>query len=148
MISVDAITGEEHVKLTNEAKTEDVVDYFYYLSLDSKNKGYNKMTIILDNNATHKDKMRYMLWLKMRSDKRLEDFRIEYINTPAYSPDFNLAEYMIHLLRLKLLHHLPSNLGLDDIEEKIKKYLSQNQLQSIQQIKNTINRIYNLGGII
>jgi hypothetical protein len=148
LISVDATTGEEYIKLTNKAKTEDVADYFYNLVIDSKNEGYNKMTVILDNNPTHKDKMRYMLWLKMRSDYRLQDFKVEYINTPAYSPDFNLAEYMIHLLRLKLLHHLPSNLTLNDIEEKISNYLSNNQLQNKKKVRNTINRIYTLGGLI
>jgi hypothetical protein len=32
---------------------------------------------------------------------------IEFIYLPPYSPNFNLVEYLIHLLRLRLLHHLP-----------------------------------------
>ena len=40
---------------------------------------------------------------------RLHKISIEFIHTPAYSPDFNLAEYEIHLLRLEHLHHLSSS---------------------------------------
>ena len=44
---------------------------------------------------------------------------VEFIHTPAYSPDFNLAEYEIHLLRLEKLHHLLSNITIAEIEKKL-----------------------------
>jgi len=44
---------------------------------------------------------------------------VEFIHRPAYSPDFNLAEYEIHLLRLEKLHHLPSNVIIAEIERKL-----------------------------
>jgi len=44
---------------------------------------------------------------------------VEFIHTPAYSPDFNLAEYEIHLLRLEKLHHLLSNVTIAEIEKKL-----------------------------
>ena len=40
----------------------------------SLNENKNLLTVFLDNNSTHKDKMRYKLWLKIRSDIRLQDF--------------------------------------------------------------------------
>jgi hypothetical protein len=44
---------------------------------------------------------------------------IEFIHTPAYSPNFNLAEYEIHLLMLEKLLHLPSNITIAEIEKKL-----------------------------
>jgi len=147
LLSVDAQSGQEYIKLIPKAKTEDLVDYFYGLALDTRQEGYHQLTVVLDNNSTHKDKMRYNLWLQVKAHPELQDFRLKFINTPSYSPDFNLAEYIIHQLRLKLLHHLPANVTLADIETKIVAFFKTKQLQTPQQITNTINRILNLGGL-
>ena len=52
MISVDAFTGEEYLKLKEKSKTEDVSSYFAQLSLDCVQEGFDKLTVILDNNLT------------------------------------------------------------------------------------------------
>ena len=147
LLAVDAQTGQEYIQLTPTAKTEDVVDYFYDLALDTHQDGFNQLTIIMDNNSTHKDKMRYALWLKTKSQPDLQDFRLKFINTPSYSPDFNLAEYLIHQLRLTLLHHLPADVTLTDIQDKIVDFFKDNHLQTPQQIANTINHILELAGV-
>ena len=46
------------------------------------------------------------------SDKIVVDF----IHTPTYSPNFNLVEYIIHLLRLKLLHHLSLDVNIQQVK--------------------------------
>jgi transposase len=147
LLAVDAQTGQEHLQLTASAKSEDLVDYFYDLALVSQQHGCKQLTIIMDNNATHKDKMRYALWLKVKNQPELQDFRFKFINTPSYSPDFNLAEYIIHQLRLSLLHHLPAEVTLADIQDKITHFLKHNHLQTPQQITNTINHILKLAGV-
>jgi transposase len=147
LLAVDAHTGQEHLKLTPQAKTEDLVDYFCDLALDTHQAGYQQLTIIIDNNSTHKDKMRYHLWLKAKSQPDLQEFRFKFINTPSYSPDFNLAEYLIHQLRLALLHHLPADVTLAEIEAKIVNFFKDNHLQTPQQIANTINHILKLAGV-
>lgn len=147
LLAVDAHTGQEHLKLTPQAKTEDLVDYFCDLALDTHQAGYQQLTIIIDNNSTHKDKMRYHLWLKAKSQPDLQEFRFKFINTPSYSPDFNLAEYLIHQLRLALLHHLPAEVTLAEIETKIDDFFQDNHLQTPQQIANTINHILKLAGV-
>lgn len=70
-----------------------------------------------------------------------EKFDVEFIYTPPYSPNFNLTEYIIHLLRLELLHHLPVDITIDMIREKLEKYFQLNQLQTPEQIQNTIGHI-------
>jgi len=147
LLTVDAQTGQEYLQLTPTARAEDLVDYFYDLALDTHQKGFKQLTIIMDNNSTHKDKMRYALWLKTKSQPDLQDFRLKFINTPSYSPDFNLAEYLIHQLRLTLLHHLPADVTLADIQNKIIDFLKDNHLQTPQQIANTLNHILKLAGV-
>lgn len=147
-MAVDAQSGQEYIKLTAKAKTDDVVDYLFGLALDTHQAGYQQLTVVLDNNSTHKDKMRYTLWLQLRATPELQDFRLKFINTPAYSPDFNLAEYIIHQLRLTLLHHLPATVTLTDIDTKIVAFFKDKQLQTPQQITNTLNHIFKLGGLV
>ncbi len=73
-----------------------------------------------------------------------EDIEVEFIYTPPYSPDFNLVEYIIHQLRLQLLHHQPVGLTIEHIQEKLELYLQVNQLQTPQQIQNIIGHICSL----
>jgi transposase len=146
-LAVDANSGKEYLVFSDSAKTEALVDYFYDLALTVKREGFSWMRITLDNNSTHKDKMRYQLWLKMRTNSELQDFRVLFNNTPAYSPDFNLAEYIIHQIRLQLVHHIPANTALEDIMRNILTYLKRHQLHTKEQIKKTINRILRLGGV-
>lgn len=58
MLCVDAITGEEYLKLKERSKTEDVSSYFTEFVNDCVKSGVKYLTIILDNNSTHKQKMR------------------------------------------------------------------------------------------
>ena len=150
LLAVDAITGQEYIKLIPQAKAEDVADYFYDLCLKTKAEGFNILTTGLDNNSTHKNKMKYHLWLKMYANpecQELHDFKIQFFHTPPYSPDFNLAEYIIHQLRLKLLHRLPSKTTLEEVKNKIIDYIENKQLQTKEQIKNIINHILKLGKV-
>ena len=73
-----------------------------------------------------------------------EDIEIEFIYTPPYSPNFNLVEYLIHQLRLQLLHHQPVGMTIELVREKLEKYLQLHQLQTPQQIQNTIAHICSL----
>jgi hypothetical protein len=73
-----------------------------------------------------------------------EDIEIEFIYTPPYSPNFNLVEYLIHQLRLQLLHHQPVGMTIELIREKLEEYLQLHQLQTPQQIQNTITHICSL----
>jgi transposase len=146
-LAVDADTGKEYLAFSESSKTEAVGDFFHNLAQQVKAEGFPGMRITLDNNSTHKDKMRYYLWLKMRTTPGLEDFRVRFNNTPAYSPDFNVAEYVIHQLRLKLLHHLPANTPLTDITTRVLTYLETHQLHTKEQIARILQRILKLGGI-
>lgn len=144
MLAVDAITGEEYLKLKEKSKTEDVSSYFAELASDCVEQGFQKLSIILDNNSTHKKKMQAQLSVHLSSLSIQDKIEVEFIYTPPYSPDFNLAEYLIHLLRLELLHHLPVHLNIQQVREKLENYFKSSQLQTPEQIQNTIQHIYTL----
>lgn len=143
-LSVDAISGKEYLILSPNAKTEDVTCYMALLCDDMAQEGYEKLSIFLDNNSTHKDKMKHQLNRLLSALGLSEKIGLEFIHIPPYSPEFNLAEYLIHQLRLKLLHHLPLGTTMADIEAEIEIYLQNHQLQTPQQIQNTIHHICNL----
>ena len=143
-MSVDAISGKEYLILSPHAKTEDVTSYMALLCDDMVQEGYEKLSIILDNNSTHKDKMKRQLNSLLSTLGLRDKIHLEFIHIPPYSPEFNLVEYLIHQLRLKLLHHLPLGTTMADIESEIETYLQNHQLQTPQQVQNTINHICNL----
>ena len=127
--------------------SEAVAIFFYRLAITRYEAGCRHLTIYLDNNSTHHDQMRYTLYWQLKSDPRLHDFRIQFKYTPRYSPDFNLVDYSIHLVRLKLLHHLPAKATIADVERILSNFFKHKQLQTAEQIRNTINHILKLGGI-
>lgn len=144
MLAVDTFTGEEYLELKSKSKTEDVSEYLASLCFDCSQKGYLKLSIILDNNSTHKAKMQLQLQTHLSNLNIQNKISVEFIYTPPYSPNFNLVEYLIHLLRLRFLHHLPLGINLQQIQEKLKNYFKFNQLQTPKQIQNIIQHICNL----
>jgi transposase len=144
LLGVDAVSGEEFLRLTPVAKTEDIALYFGELCQESVGKNINKLTIVIDNNSTHKQKLRHYLKAELFIREIEQQSAVEFIYLPPYSPYFNLAEYLIHLVRLRLLHHLPIATDIEQVEIRLKRFFETQQLQTPIQIKNTIQHIYNL----
>jgi hypothetical protein len=76
-----------------------------------------------------------------------EKIELEFIDTPPYSPDFNLAEYIIHLLRLQVLHHQPVEINIQQVGENLQNFLQNNQVQTPEQIQRTIVHICSLAEV-
>ena len=141
LLCVDAVSGEEYLRLKSRAKTEDISSYFAELCLDCVKQGVTKLSVILDNNSTHKQKMQAQLQVHLSELGIKGKIEVEFTYTPTYSPDFNLAEYIIHLLRLRVLHHQPVGITIEQVQENLKKFLEINQLQTPEQIRNTLRHI-------
>jgi hypothetical protein len=112
LLAVDASSGEEFLRLVAIAKTEDLALYFGELCKECIQARIKHLTIILDNNSRHKDKLRRYLWAELFTLGIDEQITVEFMYTPPYSPDFNLVEYLIHLLRLRILDLLQNNFVL------------------------------------
>lgn len=144
LLAVDAITGEEFLRLSPTSKTEDIAAYIGELCKDCVKNKVKILSLIMDNNSTHKQKLRNYLHVELMASGIREEIKVEFIYTPSYSPKFNLAEYLIHLLRLRLLHHLPIRTSLEEIETRLQEFFKTQQLQTPIQIANTIKHIYSL----
>ena len=144
MLCVDAVSGKEFLRLSSGSKTEDVSEYLAELCLECVELGYEKLCIILDNNPTHKHKMQSQLASHLKQMGLSKSITIEYLYLPSYSPKLNLVEYVIHLARLKFLHHLPMKTTLEEIEQRLFQFLDSNQFLSNQQVQNTLNFIFSL----
>lgn len=87
-------------------------------------EGYDKIWIILDNNSTHKKKMQRLLQHKLDklyTNSNLEKLiEITFDYTPPYSPDYNLAEYVIRIIRQKITSPFTNKLHLRPNSRKTK----------------------------
>jgi len=144
LLGVDAVSGEEFFRLSPGSKTEDVSEYLAELCLDCVELGYTKLCIILDNNPTHKQKMQAQLALHLEQMGLASAITVECLYVPCYSPKLNLVEYVIHLLRLRFLHHLPLGTTLVQIEQQLAQFFASNQFLSAQQVQKTLNFIFSL----
>jgi transposase len=70
--------------------------------------------------------------------------QVEYLYLPSYSPKLPLVEYVIHLLRLRFLHHLPIGTTLAEIEQQLNQFLDDHQFLSAEQVQKTLNFIFSL----
>lgn len=141
MLSVDAVSGEIYLQLQPDSKTEDVTKYLVDLCQDAHQDKVEKLFIVLDNNPTHKEKMKNLLRAELQTAGIADQITIEFIHTPAYSPNFNLVEYEIHLLRLEKLHHLPSDVTIAEIKKKLEDI---KLLMNAEQIFRTLEHIFAL----
>lgn len=141
-LCVDALSGEEFLRLSAQAKSEDVSLYLAELCLDCIELGIKKLSIVLDNNPTHKQKMRSQLSEHLIQMGLAEEIQLEFIDVPPYSPKLNLVEYVIHLLRLRFLHHLPLGTTLIQIEQQLEQWLQNRQFLSAEQVQKTLNFIF------
>jgi hypothetical protein len=94
LLAVDTVSGEEFLRLVPIAKTEDIALYFGELCKECIQAKIKHLTIILDNNSTHKDKLRRYLWAELFTSGIHEQITVEFVYTPPYSPNFNLVEYL------------------------------------------------------
>ena len=143
-LSVDVETGEENLVLHEQSKSADIASYFLLICDQTIKMGFSFLTVYLDNNSTHKGKMIKMLQSLLTILGLSDKIKVEFKYTPAYSPNFNLVEYLIHQLRLKVLHHMPLGTTIDEIIRRVENFLQNNRLQTPEQIRNIIEHIYSL----
>ena len=144
LLCIDALSGEEFFRLSPGSKTEDISEYLAQLCLDSVELGYTKLCIILDHNPTHKQKMQAQLMVHLQQMGLAKAIAVEFLCVPSYSPKLNLVEYVIHLLRLRFLHHLPVGTTLNQIAQQLEQFLVSNQFLSAEQVQKTLNFIFSL----
>jgi len=127
------------LRLVPTAKTADLALYFVELCKDCIQERIKHVTIILDNNSTHKYKLHRYLWAELFTSGIEGQITVGFVYTPPYSPNFNLVEYVIHLLRLRLLHHLPSDKSIEQVEMRIKTFLKPHNCRLLSKLPTRFN---------
>jgi len=102
-------------------------------------QGYTSADIFLDNNPTHKNKMKTDFYQKLNVP-----MTIRFHHFPKYSPLCNPTEYLIHLIRQKYLHHHDYKLNLQELEKILSDNLLGKTFISKEQLVNILEHIHNL----
>ena len=142
LLAVELFSNEYFFATTPKAKTQQVSEYFIALAKELKERKYKKAHIFIDNNATHKDKMKQMV--KEHISKQDNVTQLIFHHFPPYSPELNLVEYLIHLIRQRWLHHADFNKRLEQVEKEIEQKIKQFGIMTKEQIINTLQHIENL----
>jgi DDE superfamily endonuclease len=105
---------ETHDKM----KSDSVALSIHNTAIELQKEKFEKAIFYIDQNPTHKNLMQYNLALLSNREIEIE---IKYI--PSYSPNLNIVEFLIHLIRQKKLHHAPHERNLDQIVVELTDYL-------------------------
>lgn len=137
-------SGQTTVDFQAQAKTGNAVFVLALLVLRYAQQGFRQILLILDNARIHGDHMKEALTELLAEIALAQGVTVSFFHTPAYSPQFNPAEYLIRLVRKNSLYHLPASMPLNDRAERIRQHLAQAPPQNPQQIKNILRHIYGL----
>jgi hypothetical protein len=138
-VSVDAISGQITLWQSRQAKSEQVAEFCFKQAQKAQQEGFCCLTIVLDNNKTHLKKMKQLFEDKL-TEAQL-NIQVSFMHTARYAPKYNLAEYMICLIRRLTLHHLPADFTLEQVCQRMDEMICQQTIQTKEQVWNTIDHI-------
>lgn len=145
LLAIDVESGEEYLWLSSHAQSDDVARYMAHLTEEMDKLGVERLEVVLDQNTTHKQKMQQLFQEELTKLSLLERRKIKtevfFTYLPAYSPQLNVVEYAIHLLRQRCLHHRPYNMKMPQIEQHIREELLKRKLLNPGQITNILQFI-------
>jgi hypothetical protein len=139
-LSIDLFSGQFFFAAKKTAKSEDVAEYFADVVRQCEQNGWTQVDVFFDRNSTHKAKMRE-LFAELTVGLTIET-RFHF--TAAYSPQLNLVEYVIHLIRQKVLHHADCKIDLAIFEERITELCKDPNFLTKEQIINILAHIETL----
>jgi len=100
---------------------------------------------LLDNCSIHNATMQAALLLLLSQVAMAQGVTITFMKTQKYSPNFNPAEYVIHLIRQRSLYNLPQDMSTGERAERIKLHLAQGPPPLLpEQVGSLLQHIYTL----
>lgn len=143
-LAVDLVSGKTTADFQPQAKAENVVLALAMVVLRYAALGFSRVVLVLDNCRIHGKAMKAGLAELLAESAMAQGVAVEFLHTPVYSPDFNPAEYLIHLVRKHSLYHLPCDLDVWARAERIRGHLAQAPPQTPEQMANILRHIYGL----
>lgn len=151
LLAIDLITAREYLKLEPVAKTENIARYFVNLTIDllTTNPQLQTINIFLDNNPTHKKKLKRLIdqiFQEFYNTHNIPNFSfiptINFFYLAPYSPDDNPVEYDIRLMRQLELHHLPLNTTLSQLTTQLQNKIQTQSFMTLEKLQNTLRHIF------
>lgn len=143
-LAVDLGSGKTSADFQPQAKAENAVYVLALIVLRYAQLGCRRIVFILDNCRIHGDAMKAGLAELLAEIALARGIAVDFLHTPVYSPNFNPAEYLIHLVRKNSLYHLPYTLTVQERAERIRYHLAQAPPQTPKQMSNILRHIYGL----
>jgi hypothetical protein len=140
-VSVDAISGDIDLWQSPIAKAQQVAEFCFKQAQIATKQGCQKLYIVLDNNKTHLKAMK-ILFNQMLTDNNLS-IEVIFKHTATYAPKYNPAEYIISIIRRKILHHMTADFTIEKVCERMIEIAKSEPLQTKEQVWNTIDHILN-----
>lgn len=137
LLGIELFGAEFFFQAAKKAKSEHIAQYFAAVVEELQLKGYARVDIFLDRNATHKTKMQTIF----RELTQHLTIQTTFHLMAAYSPKLNLVEYAIHLIRQKVLHHADHKTSLAQFEQAIKEQCDKGNILNKDQIINILDHI-------
>jgi transposase len=127
-LAVDAQRGTTNVEFNQQSTHQEIALFIVFIALFYLQHGINHITFLLDNARIHgklmEEKAQELL-TEIGQQIELPSFTILFWHTPAYSPDMNPAEYVIHLIRQKGLYQVPCTFTVEEKAQRIRNQLLQ-----------------------
>ena len=134
-MSVDLHRGACFFVAEPKANSQTVAAYFHGLAAHVPAQGATGLTVLLDRNGTHGPKMR-------RALAELQPvIPVVFLSLAAYSPRLNPVEYLLHLIRLALLHHAAPTQDLEQVQKRLEEAVHQKVWLSPEQLQNLLTFI-------
>jgi hypothetical protein len=139
-VSVDAMSGDISLWQSEVAQAQQVAEFCCREALKAQKQGCSLLKIVLDNNKTHLKKMK-LCFDQLKVEQKLS-IDVKWIHTAKYAPKYNLAEYIIAIIRRKALHHLEPDFTIEQVIAKLDEVLANENIQSKEQVWNTLQHIF------
>jgi transposase len=143
-LTADVQRGTTRVDFNGQSTTEETVMVVVLTVLVYLQKGFSKLTLLLDNARIHGKRMEikaHELLNEIAQHVVLPTFSISFWHTPSYSPHLNPAEYLIHEMRRNGLYNVPCTLTVHEKAERIRNQLAQGSPMTDLQMRKLLDFI-------
>jgi len=143
-LAVDVTRGDTQVEFNKKSTTAETVSVIVSIILIYLQKGFTRLTFLLDNARIHGTKMEanvQLLLAELTAQLALPPLTVLFWHTPSYSPKLNPAEYIIHEVRRQGLYNVPCFLTAQQKADRIKAQLARGSPLNAQQMNNLVGFI-------
>ena len=143
-LSVDVQRGNTRIDFKEHSTTEESIMIIVLTTLIYLQKGFRKLTFLLDNARIHGKKMEAgvkQLLAELSLLEEIPEFSLNFWHTPSYSPKLNPAEYLIHEVRRNGLYNVPCTLTVQEKAKRIQNQLARGSPMTDIQMQKLIDFI-------